>query len=145
MSLSGLERNQATIVFLHNVVDAINEEKLVEFTKSWLPNEDIFSTSCMMLIEPVDEGLCNALRTVLDTTPQPELIIIYGPDQVDQIRIPDFVKNLRVFIELWKVKALLTSETRDELNAPLEGVRHIEYDAERKGRAPLLHCVILIS
>jgi hypothetical protein len=65
----------------------------------------------MMLIEPVDEGLCNALRAVLDTTPQPELIIIYGLDQVDQIRIPDFVKDLCVFIELWKAKALLTSET----------------------------------
>ena len=109
--VAGLERNQAIIVFLHNIVDAINEEKLVEFTKSWLPNEDIFSTSCMVLVESVDEGLWNALRAVQDTAPQPELIIIYGLDQVDQIRIPDFVKDLCVFIELWKVKALLTSET----------------------------------
>jgi hypothetical protein len=78
-----------------------------------------------------DKALLDALLTVQKIHPAPK-VVIDGLDRVqDGNRV--LVGPIHAFIERSGGKALLTSVTQDDNKPSLEGMRCIEYDAERKG------------
>ncbi|KAF8536943.1 hypothetical protein BDD12DRAFT_746630, partial [Trichophaea hybrida] len=85
-----------------------------------------------MLDVSSDKELWDALIVVLEIVRGPQLVfIIDGLDQIQrQKRV--FVEGIRGFIEHSRVKALLTSETQDEMEVLLRGVPCIAYDVERQ-------------
>jgi hypothetical protein len=129
--LSHPEQIQAIKGFVHQLVDTIGEDESVLNRLSLEHSDDKISTIRRLLTMSTDNTLLDALLTVQEIHPAPK-VVIDGLDRLqDGNRV--LVERIHAFIERSGGKALLTSVTQDDSKPSLEGMRYIEYDAERKG------------
>jgi hypothetical protein len=138
LGLQPPEQKKTIEVFLNKTIGALIEREPALDSKFWDPKEDNFPNGTISRILDVSSNteLWDALFAVLEIVRRPQLVIIDGLDQV-QNQTQALVEGVRRFTERLQVKALLTSETHEEIEVSLRGVTCIAYDVERQGLIPL--------
>lgn len=89
------------------------------------------------LLESPDDSLWAALWAIMPTEQSPELSIVIDGIEHIRDRRGKFVRRIREFVEdlqrTSKAKILLTGGLESDTAQIFDGLRHIEYDKERKG------------
>lgn len=97
------------------------------------------------LLESPDDSLWAALWAIMPTEQNPEFSIVIDGIEHIRDRRGKFVRRIREFVEdlqrTSKAKILLTSGLESDTAQIFDGLRHIEYDKERKGL--MIHLVFI--